>query len=115
MLTLTSPSAPENIPTIQEEPVKSLGRWYTKELRDTRRVKETAQQVNGTLEMSHRQERTTGNSGKLKLCRIWSHASNHVAILVYDVAMSHVEATERKINNYVKKWLGPGGWELLAS
>ncbi len=40
----------DNIPTIQEQPVKSFGRWYTEELRDTKSVKETAHQVNGGLE-----------------------------------------------------------------
>ena len=32
----------EEIPTIQEQPVKSLGRWYTEDLKDTGRVHETA-------------------------------------------------------------------------
>ena len=27
-------------------------------------------------------------------------------LTVYEVAMSHVEAMERKINKHVKKWLG---------
>ena len=31
------------IPTVSEEPVKSLGRWYDDTLRDTRQSKETAQ------------------------------------------------------------------------
>jgi hypothetical protein len=29
-----------------------------------------------------------------------------MSLTVYEVAISHVEAMERKINNFVKKWLG---------
>jgi len=40
----------EEIPSIQEQPVKSLQRWYAEELKDTRRVHETAKQVAEGLE-----------------------------------------------------------------
>ena len=40
----------EEIPTIQEQPVKSLCHWYTEELRDTTKVQETSRQVNEGLE-----------------------------------------------------------------
>ena len=32
----------QRIPTVSEEPVKSLGRWHDETLRDTRQAKETA-------------------------------------------------------------------------
>ncbi len=53
----------EEIPTIQEQPVKSLGHWYTEDLKDTRRVQETMRQINQGLESIHQ----CGLLGKLKL------------------------------------------------
>ena len=53
----------EEIPTIQEQLVKSLGHWYTEDLKDTGRVHETAKQVNEDLESIDR----SGLPGKLKL------------------------------------------------
>ena len=84
--------------------MKSLGRWYTDELRDTRRVKETAQQVNEGLQAIDK----SGLPGKLKLWCLQYGLMPRIMwpLTVYEVAMSHVEAMERKINNYVKKWLG---------
>ena len=84
--------------------MKSLGRWYTDELRGTRRVKETAQQVNEGLQAIDK----SGLPGKLKLWCLQYGLMPRIMwpLTVYEVAMSHVEAMERKINNYVKKWLG---------
>ncbi len=101
----------DNIPTIQEQPVKSLGRWYTEELRDTKIVKETAQQVNGGLEAIDKSERTTRKVKTLVLAILMPRIT--WPLTVYEEAMSNVEAKdgERKINNYMSK----SGWELLAA
>ena len=37
---------------------------------------------------------------------VWPHTTVKWPLTVYEVAMSHVEAMERKINKHVKKWLG---------
>ena len=53
----------EEIPTIQEQLVKRIGRWYTEGLKDTGRVHETAKQVIEGLESIDR----SGLPKKLKL------------------------------------------------
>ena len=53
----------EEIPSVQDQPVKSLGLWYTDELRDTKRHKEIAKQVTEGLESIEK----CGLPGKLKL------------------------------------------------
>ena len=53
----------EEMPTIQEQPVKNLGRWYTEDLKDIGRVHETAKQVSEGIESIDR----SGLPGKLKL------------------------------------------------
>ena len=68
----------EEIPTIQEQPVKSLGCWYTKDFKDTGRVHETAKQVSEDPESIDR----SGLPGKLKLgCLQYGlpHATDYVA------------------------------------
>jgi len=94
----------EEIPSIQDQPVKSLGRWYTDELKDTKRAKEISQQVQEGLESID----GCGLSGKLKLWCLQYGLMPRILwpLTVYDVAITHVEAMERQLNNYMKKWLG---------
>ena len=94
----------EEIPTIQEQPVKSLGRWYTEDLKDTKRVQETSRQINEGLESID----SCGLPGKLKLWCLQYGLMPRIMwpLTVYEVALTHVEAMERSINKYVKKWLG---------
>ncbi|XP_019626566.1 PREDICTED: uncharacterized protein LOC109471671 [Branchiostoma belcheri] len=94
----------EQIPTIQEQPVKSLGRWYTEDLKDTKRVQETAKLIREGLEAID----NSGLPGKLKLWCLQYGLMPRIMwpLTVYEVALSHVEAMERNINTYVKKWLG---------
>ena len=103
--TFTSPwRCGEEIPTIQEQPVKSFGRWYTEDLKDTGRVNEIVKQVSEDLEFID----PSGLPGKLKLWCLQYGLMPWIMwpLTVYEVAMSHVEAMERKINKHVKKWLG---------
>ena len=53
----------EEIPSVQHQPVRSLVRWYTDELRDTKRVNEIAKQVTEGLEPIEK----CGLPGKLEL------------------------------------------------
>ena len=94
----------KEIPTIQEQPVKSLGRWYTEDLRDTKRVEETSKQINEGLNSIDK----CGLPGKLKLWCLQYGLMPRIMwpLTVYEVAMTHVEAMERSINRRVKKWLG---------
>jgi hypothetical protein len=103
----------EEIPTIQEQPVKSLGRWYTEELRDTKRVQEVSKQIGEGLDAID----SCGLPGKLKLWCLQFGLMPRIMwpLTVYEVAISHVEAMERKMNRFVKKWLGvPGSMTNIA-
>ena len=101
------------IPTVSEEPVKSLGRWYDRTLKDTRQAKGLALSMETGL-------------GKIDCCplpgrhKVW--CLQHMLIpmllwplLVYEIATSTVEAMEAKINKFTRKWLGvPPGLSDVA-
>ena len=94
----------EVIPAVSESPVKSLGRWYTKELKDTNRAKEIIAQMNEGLASIER----SGLPGK---CKLWCLQFGLLPRLIwpltiYEVAITHVEAMERKISGMCRKWLG---------
>ena len=101
------------IPTVSEEPVKSLGRWYDDTLRDTKQSKETAQSSAEGLRKIDR----CPLPGKYK---VW--CLQHMLIpmllwplLVYEIATTTVEAMESKINKFTRKWLGvPPGLSDVA-
>ncbi|KAI8490092.1 hypothetical protein Bbelb_321620 [Branchiostoma belcheri] len=94
----------EKIPSIQEQPVKSLGRWYSEDLKDTKRVQETANLISESLVAID----NCGLPGKLKLWCLQYGLMPRIMwpLTVYEVALTHVEAMERNINKFVKKWLG---------
>ena len=83
---------------------QSLGRWYTDELRDTKRAKKIAKQVTEGLESIEK----CGLPGKLKLWCLQYGLMPRIMwpLTVYDVAITHVEARERRLNKYMKRWLG---------
>nr|XP_054753540.1 uncharacterized protein LOC129259264 [Lytechinus pictus] len=94
----------EEIPSIQDEPVKSLGRWYTEDLKDVGRIKDTEEQIRKGLESIDK----CGLPGKLKLwcLQFGLMPRNMWPLTVYEIGLSYVEAMERKINVYVKRLLG---------
>ena len=94
----------EHIPSLHEEPVKSLGRWYTESLSGVDRVKEIEDQLLSGLKSIHR----CVLPAQLKLwClkyglfpwRAWP-------LVVYEIAKIHMERFERKISSFICKWLG---------
>ena len=103
----------QNIPTVSEEPVKSLGRWYDDTLKDTKQSKETA-------------KASADGLNKIQKCplpgkyKVW--CLQHMLIpmllwplMVYEIATSTVEAMEAKINKFTRKWLGvPPGLSDVA-
>ena len=96
--------ANQTIPTVSEEPVKSLGRWYDESLKDTNRGKETQRMNEEGLETIER----CGLPGKFK---VWCLQKILIPkllwpLLIYDICTSTVEAMEAKINKYTRKWLG---------
>ncbi|GFO02696.1 reverse transcriptase [Plakobranchus ocellatus] len=96
--------AEQQIPTVSQELVKSLGRWYDSSMKDTRRGAETLELTSESLLASNK----CGLQGKFK---IWCLQFMLIPkllwpLLVYDICSSTVEAIEAKINKYTRKWLG---------
>ncbi|KAE8284702.1 hypothetical protein D5F01_LYC16135 [Larimichthys crocea] len=92
------------IPTISEQPVKSLRRRYDASLKDKDQVRQLCKDINaGLLAIDN-----TQLPGKLKsrcfqfglLPRVWW------PLAVYEVPISTVERLERRVSTHVKKWLG---------
>ena len=96
--------ANQAIPTVSEEPVKSLGRWYDASLKDTKQGKETVKITEEGLETIDK----CGLPGKHK---VWCLQFMLIPkllwpLLIYDISVSTVETMEGKINKYTRKWLG---------
>lgn len=92
------------IPTVTEQPVKSLGKWFRADLNDRQSVKET---VTTAVEWMERVEKS-GLPGKFKA---WCYQHGVLPrilwpLLVYEVPMTTAESLERKMNRYLRRWLG---------
>ena len=94
----------EPIPSIQRNPVKTLGRIYDGNLSDRQAKIDLGVQIKSCL-------RTVDKSllaGVMKLFTYQHTLLPRVSwpIMIYDVAMSWVEKYERSINVSLRKWLG---------
>ena len=102
--TTTFTVASQQIPTVSQESVKSLGRWYDSSMKDTKRGLETVELATEGLLAINR----CGLQGKLK---VWCLQSMLIPkllwpLLVYEICSTTVEAIEAKINKYTRRWLG---------
>lgn len=89
---------------VLEKPIKSLGRWYSAELKDSEQVEQLRQDTISGL----KQINNTALPGKLKL---WCFKFGLLPrlmwpISIYEVTLSHVNRLERLVNAQVRKWLG---------
>lgn len=101
------------IPTISEVPVKSLGRWYDHTLRDTRQGKNVVEIAQEGLRAINQ----TKLQGKFKLWILQFVLIPKLMwpLQVYEIGLSTVEAIERTINKFSRKWLGlPPGLSTAA-
>ena len=91
----------EVIPSVSDQTVKSLGHWYTEELRATKRVTE----IKGTMEDGLKAIDECGLPGKLKLwCLQFGLMPGLMwPMTVYEVAMSHVTHMEQHISMFIRK------------
>ena len=92
------------IPTVGEEPVKSLGRVYDASMKDSNAVKQV-------IEMAQNGLNIIDKSRLLGKFKIWCLQFMLIPklmwpLLIYEVSTSTVEAVERKINKSIRKWLG---------
>ena len=92
------------IPTVAEQPVMSLGKWFTVDLNDRNSVQEMVQIAKAWMTAIEK----SGLPGKLKAwcyqhgvlpCLLWP-------MLVYEVPASTVESLERKMRRFLRRWLG---------
>ena len=94
----------EVIPTVTEKPVKSLGKWFTSALNDHQSIREVITTVEEWMKTLDK----CGLPGKFKA---WCYQHGVLPrvlwpILMYEVPVSTVENMERKINSYLRRWLG---------
>lgn len=83
--------------------MKSLGRWYSAELKDVKQVEQLKQDTISGL----RNINNTSLPGKLKLwCFQFGLPRLMWPISIYEVTLSHANRLERLVNAQVRKWLG---------
>merc|ERR1711894_714959 len=92
------------IPTVSEQPVKSLGKWFTADLNDRESVREMTSAAVTWMEAIEK----SGLPGKFKA---WCYQHGVLPrilwpLLVYEVPMTTAESLERKMNRYLRRWLG---------
>ncbi|GFO40547.1 reverse transcriptase [Plakobranchus ocellatus] len=110
---MTFTIAEQQIPTVSQEPVKSLGRWYDFSMKDNRPGAETLELASESLLAINR----CGLQGKFK---IWCSQFMRIPkllwpLIVYNICSTTVEAIEAKMNKYTRKWLGvPPGLSGMA-
>ena len=92
------------MPTVSEEPVKSLGRWYDSSTKDTKRGQETAElATEGLLAIN--------GCGLQGIFKVWCLQFMLIPkllwpLLIYEICSTTVEAIEAKIYKFTRRWLG---------
>jgi len=92
------------IPTVAEQPVKSLGKWFDSTLGDRASVKETVKQAEVWMKGIDK----SGLPGKYKA---WCYQHGDLPrllwpLLMYEVPITSVEKLERAMSGYLRRWLG---------
>lgn len=89
---------------MSDKPVKSLGKLFTSNLKDTAARQETSNNLNLWLSAVDK----SGLPGKFKAW-INQHSilPRHFSpLLMYEIPVTTVEGVERKISQYLRRWLG---------
>ncbi|KAL0148227.1 hypothetical protein M9458_056459 [Cirrhinus mrigala] len=94
----------EVIPSLKENPIKCLGKWFDDSLTDRNNISSTEKQTKEWL-------RKIEKSGLPEKFKAWLYQHGFLPRLmwlltVYEVPMTSVERVERKINKYLRRWLG---------
>lgn len=94
----------ERMPTVGEEPVRSLGRWYQIPLSDKGRGMQVQKQVEEGLIAIER----SGLQGKFKAWCLQFGLIPRVLwpLTIYNIGLTRVERMEQKITARLRKWLG---------
>ena len=96
--------AGEEMPTVKEKPVKSLGRWYSDTLSDKGRGVEVMKQAEDGLKTID--ESKLPGKYKIWCLQFGLYPRLGWPLLVYEIALSRVEIIERKCSVFIRKWLG---------
>ena len=96
--------AGEEMPTVKDQPVKSLGRWYKGDLSDKSRGVEVYDQAVECLKRI--QNSKLPNKFKLWALQYGLYPRLAWPLMIYEVALSRVEMIEQAINVYIRRWLG---------
>ncbi|XP_063418448.1 uncharacterized protein LOC134701249 [Mytilus trossulus] len=94
----------EVIPSIIDNPIKCVGKWYDDSLSDKNDIKRIEQQVSEGMRSIDK----TGLPGKLKAW-IYQHGllpRISWPLMLYEITLTTVEKLERTINRHLRKWLG---------
>ena len=89
---------------VSEQPVKSLGRWYTDKMKDTKQVQEIKDQVKDGLI-------STDRSDLLSMLKLWClkyvlFPCVMLLLTLYELAISHVEVIEENMSIHLEMaWL----------
>nr|XP_061836351.1 uncharacterized protein LOC133619387 [Nerophis lumbriciformis] len=92
------------IPSITEQPVKSLGKLFDSSLKDSAAIQKSTEELGGWLTKVDK----SGLPGRFKAW-IYQHSILPRVLwplLVYAVPVTTVESFERKISSFLRKWLG---------
>ncbi|KAI8500672.1 hypothetical protein Bbelb_214900 [Branchiostoma belcheri] len=94
----------QQIPNIQEEPVKSLGRLYTSSLSDRGRGQDVVDQACNGLRLIDKCELP----GRLKIWCVQFMLFPRLKwpLKTYNISISTVDVIDRKANSYFRRWLG---------
>jgi hypothetical protein len=94
----------DRIPTLIEQPVKSLGRWYSLPLTDRFKGKEVMEQLRDGLARIEK----CGLPGKFKTWILQFGLMPRIQwpLLVYDIPLTPVKRMEQMVNVRLRKWLG---------
>ncbi|TWW66935.1 hypothetical protein D4764_20G0009670 [Takifugu flavidus] len=92
------------IPSITEQPVKSLGKLFDSSLKDTAAIQKSTEELGGWLTKVDK----SGLPGRFKA---WIYQYSILPrvlwpLLVYAVPVTTVESLERKISSFLSRWLG---------
>ncbi|VDI22183.1 Hypothetical predicted protein [Mytilus galloprovincialis] len=94
----------DEIPTIVDNPIKCLGKWFDDTLKDNTSVKTVQTQVVEWLKKVDK----SGLPGKFKA---WIYQHGLLPrltwlLMIYEMTATTVESIERKINSHLRRWLG---------
>ena len=103
----------EIIPSIEEKPVKCLGKWFDASLKDGNNINDAVQQAEDWLKKIEKSDL----SGKFK---VWLYQHGLLPRLVwlftiYEFPITTVELIERKVSKSLRRWLGvPPGFTSVG-